>query len=33
LTLLTAESCGGKNTKVVVHFLSFPESLSWLFLD
>jgi hypothetical protein len=31
--LLTAESCGGKNTKIVVHFLSFLESLSWLVLD
>jgi hypothetical protein len=33
LTLLNAESCGGKNTKVVVHFLSFPESSSLPFLD
>jgi hypothetical protein len=31
--LLSAESCGGKNTKVVENFLSFPESPSLLVLD
>jgi hypothetical protein len=33
LTLLSIESCRGKNTKVVEHFLSFPEGSSLLLLD
>jgi hypothetical protein len=33
LTLLSVESCLGESTKVVEHFLSFPESSSLLFLD